>query len=241
MISPTEENMPRHSTRGEIIAFYPESDGKPMSETDEHRQIMTYLIEALGWWFRTKKDVYVSGNLMLYYVEGDANLKVSPDVFVVKGVPKRRRRVYKTWDEGKGIDVVIEVSSRGTKSEDFGWKFELYRDVLGVKEYYIYDPLREYLPTRLKAWRRRGRDLVERTVKGGRIESPELGLILVDADGMLRLEDPSTGRALPSMAEAEEGREAEQASREAAEARQRELEAENERLRKQLRERKNGG
>lgn len=240
--------MPRHSTRGEIIAFYPESDGKPMSETDEHRLIMTYLIEALAWWFRAKKDVYVSGNLMLYYVEGDANLKVSPDVFVVKGVPKRRRRVYKTWDEGKGIDVVVEVSSRGTKSEDFGWKFELYRDVLGVKEYYVYDPLREYLPTRLKAWRKRGRELVERTVKGGRIESPELGLVLVDADGMLRLEDPSTGRVLPSMAEAEDAREAEQASREAAqaardaaEAKQRELEAENDRLRRQLRERKNGG
>jgi len=89
---------------------------------------------------------------------------------------------------------------------------------------------------------------VERPVKAGRIESRELGLVLVDADGMLRLEDPSTGRVLPSMAEAEEARageqavrEAAQAAREAAEARQRELEAENERLRRQLRDRKNGG
>lgn len=233
--------MAKGSTRTDRIDFYPETDGKPMSESDVHFALMSYLRLAIDLWFRADPDVYVSGNLLMYFVEGDARVCVSPDVFVVKGVPKRRRRVYKVWEEGKGPEVVIEVSSRSTKAEDLTTKFELYRDVLKVKEYYIYDPLREYLPARLKAWRRRGREFVERHVKDGRIESAELGLVLVDKEGMLRLEDPATGALLPDLAEANDARAVEAAARQVAEARQRELEAENERLRRQLRERKNGG
>ncbi|MBI3273067.1 MAG: Uma2 family endonuclease [Planctomycetes bacterium] len=190
---------------GEVL--YPESDGKLMADTDEHRYVMTYLIEALRLWFAVAvaADVYVSGNLMMYYVAGDTNIRVSPDIFVVKGVAKRFRRVYKVWEEGKAPAVVIEVSSRGTKSEDLTSKFELYRDVLKVKEYYVYDPLREYLPTRLRAWERKGGRYVERRVVGGRIGSRELGLELVDRDGRLRLVGPN-GEELPDLQESEEAR-----------------------------------
>ena len=52
---------------------------------------------------RRDPDVYVWGNMMLYYVEGDRRKHVSPDVFVVRGVPKRPERdYYLTWKEGKG-------------------------------------------------------------------------------------------------------------------------------------------
>jgi hypothetical protein len=44
---------------------------------------------------RGDPNVYVSGNLMVYYVEGHPEISVSPDVFVVKGVPSGQRRVYK--------------------------------------------------------------------------------------------------------------------------------------------------
>ncbi|MBI3268580.1 MAG: Uma2 family endonuclease [Planctomycetes bacterium] len=198
--------------------LYPESDGKPMAETDDHRDIMSYLIEALKLWFRKLLDVYVSGNLMFYYVEGDPYEVVSPDVFVVKGVPRRRRRVYRLWLEGASPCVVIEVTSRKTRSEDTITKFELYRDVLRVREYYLYDPQLEHVTRRLKAYELRGRRYVERPVKGGRIESEELGLVLAATERGLRLIDPSTGAELPDLAAADDARAREAAGRAEAEA-----------------------
>lgn len=38
---------------------------------------------------------YVAGNLFVYYEEGDPTQVVAPDVFVVKGVPRQKRRTYK--------------------------------------------------------------------------------------------------------------------------------------------------
>ncbi len=50
---------------------YPESDGMPMAETDGHRDLMLDLIAATRHHFRDVPDVYVSGNLFVYFVEGD--------------------------------------------------------------------------------------------------------------------------------------------------------------------------
>jgi hypothetical protein len=50
---------------------YPETDGNPMAETDTYRQEMTDTIETLAEFFRAEPDVYVAGNLLLYYEEGN--------------------------------------------------------------------------------------------------------------------------------------------------------------------------
>ena len=71
---------------------YPSSDGKPMAETDVHLRWMTRLIELLQRKF-AGTQTYVSGNLLLYYVEGDPKKRVAPDVFVVKGIEPHDRRV----------------------------------------------------------------------------------------------------------------------------------------------------
>ena len=60
--------------------------------------------------------VYVSGNLLVYYVPGDRLRHLSPDVFVAKGVPKRERLNYLMWEEGKGPDVVIELTSSSMRT-----------------------------------------------------------------------------------------------------------------------------
>ena len=190
-----------HREGGEIL--YPESDGKPMAETDEHLEQMFYLIAALKLWFERRSRVYVAGNNLIYYRQGDPKQRVSPDVYVVKGVEKRRRRVYKVWEEKKSPCVVIEVSSKGTRREDLVTKFRLYRDVLGVKEYYIYDPLREYLPGRMKAWELKRGDYVEQPIEGDRVMSAALGLFLVDTGRMLRLVDPRSGESLRTHEESE--------------------------------------
>jgi Uma2 family endonuclease len=213
---------------------YPESDGKPMGETDRHAREMMDKRSALEDHFRDRTDVYVSGNLLLYYVEGDPRRSVSPDVFVVPGIPKRERPIYKLWEEGRPPAFVLEITSRSTRREDVGKKHRLYEQ-LGVAEYFLYDPLGEWLSPPLQGYTLvDGRYQPVRPEPGKPLVSAVLGLELHLRDGELRLFDPASGRWLLSRAEAAEARRA----AEAAAAREREArraaEAELVRLRAEL-------
>ena len=169
---------------------YPESDGKPMAETEYHRDIMIDFIQMLKHYFRNVNDVHVSGNLLMYYEEGNPRKSVSPDVFVAFGVSKKRRRTYKIWEEGHAPDFVLEVASPSTYRRDLTHKKELYASVLGVREYYIYDPYHEVDPYFL------GYRLVDGTYQeiafaDERLPSLALGLELGEHDGVFGLYDPS--------------------------------------------------
>jgi len=183
--------------------YYPESDGEPMAETDTHRRQMTYLLDALADHFRDDPNVYVAGNLFLYYQEGDPTRVVAPDVFVVKGVPRHDRRIYQLWEEEKGPDVVFELTSRSTRQDDLGAKKGIY-EMLGVEEYFIFDPLGEYLEPRLVGFR-----LAEwgyRRMAEEPLVSQVLGLELRVEGEVLRLVDPATGGKLLTSLEAQEVR-----------------------------------
>jgi len=211
---------------------YPESDGKPMAETDFHIQLIVDLRSTLREFFRAQERVYVGSNMLLYYVEGDRTQNIAPDIFVVRGIAKHPRRVYKLWEEGRAPNVIIEISSQETKSIDTGWKKQLYA-WLGVPEYFIFDPDYKRKPP-LRAFRLRGKEYVEEAVTGGRVRSEELGLELVNTGAILRLRNPQTGEFLRTLEEeAEARRQAETARQAEAEAR-RQAEAELERLRAEL-------
>ena len=114
---------------------YPDSDGQPMAETHFQRRAMFYLLTALPLHFRDREDVYVSGDMFLYYEEGNPAAVVAPDVFVATGAPKRAdapRRTYKLWEEPTGPDFVMEVVSDSTWQADREEKPELYA-ALGVR------------------------------------------------------------------------------------------------------------
>ncbi len=113
-----------------------------MAETDVHIDALLYLREALKDYFRDAPQVYVAGNMLLYYEEGNPAACVAPDVFVGQGVAKRERRTYKLWEEGQPPAVVFEITSRGSRLEDLGTKRVVYA-MLGVREYFLYDPLGE--------------------------------------------------------------------------------------------------
>jgi Uma2 family endonuclease len=196
---------------------YPESDGKPMAETDTHINVIIYLREALRDYFRDKPQVYVAGNLMLYYEEGNPSASIAPDVFVVKGVSKKERRIYKLWEEGHPPNVVIEISSRSTRLEDLGNKRVLYA-ILGVQEYFLYDPLAEYLDPPLQGFRLAEDDYqrLEQT-QDGSIFSQELGLTLQIEGELLRLIDPISDQRLLTPAEAQQQARLEATARHAAE------------------------
>ncbi len=175
-----------------------------MAETDVHAKLMIELRAALADHFRTDPKVYVSGNLLLYYEEGNPHKCVAPDVFVVRGAPNHERRVYLLWQEGQPPSVVFEISSRGTYKEDLQRKWLLYAQ-LGVAEYYLYDPEYDYLKGGLMAYRPGDEgEYVEAPVNGGVIHSPALGLDIVDTGKTLRLRDSQTGQFLPTRAELQE-------------------------------------
>jgi Uma2 family endonuclease len=220
---------------------YPESDGKPMAETDVHIDVLIYLREALKDYFRNEPQVYVAGNMLFYYEEGNPAAYAAPDVFVVLGVTKGERRTYKLWEEGQPPTVVFEITSRGSRLEDLGTKRALYA-MLGVREYFLYDPLGEYLRPPLQGYRLRDGEY-ERVLPGGEGElvSEALSLELREEESQLRVINPTTGERLLTPAEAQAARraeaaarEAEAAAREAAEARAALAESELERLRAEL-------
>ncbi len=178
---------------------YPESDGQPMGETGFHVTLITYLLSMLREYFREREDVYVGANMFVYYQEGDPTKSVAPDVFVVFGVSKEERRIWKVWEEGKAPDVVFELTSRSTQSEDLGVKKGLY-EWLGVREYFIFDPLGEYLSPVLRGFRltEEGYREMEATVTGTGLQltSELLGLVLRVEGNELRLLDRATGERL---------------------------------------------
>jgi Uma2 family endonuclease len=174
---------------------YPEADGEPMAETDVHYRLMTDLRFELEQFFRDESDVYVSGNILLYYLEGNPKKRIAPDVFVARGVRKGDRRVYKLWEEGRAPEVVFEISSRQTWREDLNTKWRLYED-LGVKEYFIFDPEYDYLVEPLIAWRLESGRYEAVAVVDGAVKSETLGLELVNTGETLRLRNFATGEFL---------------------------------------------
>lgn len=199
-------NPERSASRG-----YPTSDGRPMAETDFHRLLMTDLIETLSDHFATDPNVYVSGNILLFYEEGNKRRHVSPDVLVTFGIPRGPRDNYLAWLEGKFPDVVFELNSSTTRREDQAKKWTLYRDVLKVPEYFLFDPTQDYLKPQLQGFRWIDGEYEPLQLVQDRLTSQKLGLLL-EADGkQLRLVDPATGLRLPTREERAERAEAEAA------------------------------
>lgn len=193
---------------------YPESDGKPMGETDLHRDLMTDLIFALKW-FLSSTIAYVAGNLFIYYEEGNPRAVVAPDVFVVMGAPQRRRRIFQTWKEGGRVpDVVIEITSKRTQKDDRARKPAIYA-ALGVPEYFIFDPNGDYLDPQLQGFRLVN-GVYER-IQTFPLRSEALNLELRQEDSILRLYNPQTGERLPTSDEEVLARRAAEAARLAAE------------------------
>jgi len=179
---------------------YPDSDGKPMAESDQACNYLIYARNVLKIHFQSQSNVYVAGNLFIYYEQGNPRAVVAPDVFVVFRVKKGDRRSYKTWEEGKNPDFVLEITSNSTKKEDQEIKPNIYA-ALGIREYFQYDPTGDYLNPQLQGLRlvngmyqpisasTQANDAVS-------LSSEVLGLELRLQAGELRFYNPATGEVL---------------------------------------------
>ena len=205
---------------------YPDSDGLPMAENESQFWPILYVGSALDRYYQAREDVYVVGNLLLYYQEGDRSKSVSPDLMVVLGASKHIRSSYRLWEEPKAPDFVLEIASESTHRIDRGVKRDLYAG-MGVLEYWQYDPAGSYLEPPLLGFR-----LVEgryvpvstTTLEGGmlRAGSEVLGLELHLKPGApvreaLHFYDPVRGEYLRTYREADQAREEADQAREEAE------------------------
>ena len=184
--------------------IYLETDGGPMSESDFTRDYLLYGVNVLQYYFRHQENVYVSGHLFIYYEKGVPDAVVSPDVFVIKGVSNKKRRIYKVWEEDNKVpNWVLEVTSASTRYTDTESKPQKYAD-MGVAEYFQYDPTGDYLqPQQLQGFRLvngKYESIVPEFGQEGVLSIPSevLGLQLHLISGSLRFYDPVTKKLLPS-------------------------------------------
>jgi Putative restriction endonuclease len=100
------------------------------------------------------------------------------------------------WEEGKGPDAVIELTSKTTRKEDTVKKFSLYQDILRVREYFLCDPRAEYLKPSLQGFRLDGQAYKSIEAVKGRLPSEVLGLHLESEEMGLKLFDPKSGQCV---------------------------------------------
>lgn len=125
--------------------------------------------------------------MLLSFEEGDPASRRSPDVFIVRGIEKRDRRSFKTWEEAATPCLVVEVTSKGTWLEDTGTKKALYES-LGVQEYLLFDPLEEYLKPRFQVFGLERRGYAPRDLAlDGSYRSPALGITFRPTASLLRV------------------------------------------------------
>jgi hypothetical protein len=151
---------------------YPSSDGEPVAETYVHFYALLVTLEVLRQYL-TGRQATVLANQFLYYAQGFPKLRVAPDVMVIFDVAPGGRDNYKIWEEGQVPSVIFELTSEGTREQDKIFKKTLYEQ-LGVQEYWLFDPKREWIAGQLQGYRLRG-DLYE-PITDGRSEPLQLRL-----------------------------------------------------------------
>jgi Uma2 family endonuclease len=202
--------------------IYPDSDGAPIAESDPARDYLIYGVEALSIYFQNRPDVYVSGNLYIYYKKGVPSAVIAPDVFVVFGVEKKKRLSYKVWEENNRVpSFVLEITSLTTQENDQQEKPLKYAK-MGVEEYFQYDPTGDYLEGQLKGSRlveEAYQPLPKKVLAEGvvSIKSQVLGLDLRLREGELRFYEPKSGQKLLSYQEMEQARQQAELERQQAE------------------------
>jgi len=203
--------------------FYPVRE--KVGEELLQRLIMEVLRPAVEEWLRGSEAVALVGaDQFIYWEQYNARKAVSPDVYVLPGVPPETPvTAWKVWETGIVPSFAFEVVS-GSRLKDYEEAPKRYAE-LGVEELVLFDPHSEASRSRVR-WQVLRRDggellLVERS-DGDRVRSNVLGCWLrqVGTGTATRVRvgfDPDGHRLLPTAGERAES-EAERAESEAERA-----------------------
>lgn len=186
-----------------------------MAETDLHWDWMVTITQRLKRFYAGQK-VYVAGNLLIYYEEGNPYKSVAPETIVVKNCKPGRRDTFLIWKEKRGPNFILETTSKTTRREDKSKKKTTYAQI-NVAEYFLYDPGGDWLKPPLQGFRLVNGEYepILPDAEGG-IVSRELGVRFVLENGDLAMYELATGKPLLSQEEL-----AKQESQRANEAEQR--------------------
>ena len=223
-------------------AFYPCSDGRPMSDNMWQAAAM---FNASGDLMTVRPDALVATDILVYPQRGNRDKRIAPDVLVAFELGTHKRSSYLVWKEGKPPDWVLEVASPITAFRDLDEKRHDYAE-MGVPEYWLFDPQGDI-------FRRRGEPQLQGLKLAGTEYQPlkaaqEHGRVVIRSevlcldlrvDGeLIRFRDVATGEDVRHRDETEAAmlRETERATQKAerrrmAELRVAELEADLQRLR----------
>jgi Uma2 family endonuclease len=180
-------------------------------ETLRHRTQMNHLISAFESALRERDDVFVGGNMFVYFSPHQLKNEHfrGPDVLVVLGAEGQHERLsWVLWEEMRLPDVVIELTSPSTRTEDYGKKKDIYERVWKTAFYAIYDPATHRLDAweldggRYRALEKDDRGDVEIAILGLRLGVRALPLSLGIPAPSLRVIDRE-GKVFPTQTELE--------------------------------------
>jgi Uma2 family endonuclease len=210
--------------------FYPEEE--VVGETHLHLLIRLGLFTLVRRLLDERGEPsFVGSDAFLYWVPGNAQRCVSPDLYVFPGVdPATPARSWKLWEHERPPSLVLEVVSDDV-DKDYVQGPMRYAEI-GVDELVIYDPEPERGRDRVRwqVYRRRdGELLLEQQGDGDRVRCESLGC-------WLRVVPDDAGRPLLRIALGPEGDDLLPTEAEAVEARNRALERELAELKRKLRQ-----
>jgi Uma2 family endonuclease len=167
-----------------VPVTYPTEDD--LGETLLHFLIRSLLVplvrrylEERGWTALVGSDQFV------YWVPGNPQKTVAPDLYLVPGAdPRRDVRIWQVWVEGVAPKLAVEIVSDDV-AKDYEVGPRRYAE-LGVDELVVYDPDHASAPNRVRwqAYRRRGGQLVlEERTAADRVWCETLGCFLREVHG----------------------------------------------------------
>ena len=136
--------------------YYPSEDGEPLAETSVHADAIIATVAVLRNYLAEKfaeRSPVVLADQFLYYAQGFSRLRVAPDVMVIFDIPQQPYDNYKIWETGQVPSVIFEMTSASTQAHDQAKKRDLYESI-GVQEYWLFDPKGEWIPEKLRGYRR---------------------------------------------------------------------------------------
>ena len=158
---------------------------RTMSEGRPHKKAKSRAVDMLGLHFKAMgRAIYLAEEMAAVYPGEEV---FTPDVLAVLDVEQPEDDERMAWvvaDEGRGLDLVLEVLHRGDRKKDLVDNVERYAS-LGISEYFVYDRARAQIHGYHLA--SPGARRYQRIVpQAGRYHSAVLGLDLVLQGGSLR-------------------------------------------------------
>ena len=124
-----------------LLRAYPPNE-EPMAEA---ARFLTYWLDMM--WplyelFGKLPNVFINGNVFIYYRVGGVLKWVAPDLMISFDVSEdfiKRAGSYHMWAIGKPLEFVMEIGSDSTADRDLTEKLLIYAQI-AAREYWLFDP-----------------------------------------------------------------------------------------------------